>query len=171
VEALVLTSPAGFEAISKREKRWFEQVFSTQFVKSAPEYAIWGSVRGANFARWRPELEWLIEERVRLAKSPEFDAYAYAQVRSVDGLAHNDFVRENLSKIAAPVLIVFGEEDRLIPNPYLHGGRARSVMKWGASQIAGAKLEGLDRCGHTVQMDCPDEYNPKVLAFLSGEGR
>jgi pimeloyl-ACP methyl ester carboxylesterase len=169
VEALVLTSPAGFELISKREKQWFKQVFSTSFVKSAPEYAIWGSVRSANFARWRPELEWLIEERVRLAKSPEFDAYAYAQVRSVDGLAHNDFVRDSLGKISAPTLVIFGEEDRLIPNPFLHGGSAREVMEWGAKQIPGAKLEGLRRCGHTVQLDCPDEYNPIVLGFLKRE--
>jgi pimeloyl-ACP methyl ester carboxylesterase len=166
VEALVLTAPAGFESISKREKRWFEQVFSTAFVKGAGEYQIWGSVRVANFARWRDDLEWLIEERVRLAKSPEFDAYAYAQVRSVDGLAHNEVVRENLEKISVPTLIIFGEEDRLIPNPYLHGGRVRSVMQYGASKLKNARLEGLSGCGHSVQMDCPNEYNPIVLAFL-----
>jgi pimeloyl-ACP methyl ester carboxylesterase len=166
VEALVLTSPAGFEAISKREKRWFAQVFSSSFVKAAPEYAIWGSVRAANFMRWRSDLEWLVEERVRLAKGDGFDAYAYAQVRSVDGLTHNDFVRDNLKSIAVPALIIFGEDDRLIPNPYLHGGRARGVMEWGAAQLPSAKLIGLKGCGHTVQMDCPDDYNPAVQEFL-----
>ena len=76
-------------------------------------------------------------------------------------------MRDNLEKIAVPAVIVFGEEDRLIPNPYLHGGRARSVMGYGASKIPGAQLEGFERCGHTVQMDCPDLYNPRVLKFLS----
>lgn len=166
VEALVLTSPAGFEKFSPKEKAWFEKVFSTTFVKSAPEYAIWGSVRGNNFRRWRPELEWLIEERVRLAKGEGFDAYAYAQVRAVNGLTHNDFVRDSLERIHAPTLVIFGEDDRLIPNPFLHGGFARTVMKAGAARIEGAKLEGLGGCGHTVQMDCPGEYNPKVLEFL-----
>jgi pimeloyl-ACP methyl ester carboxylesterase len=170
VEALVLTSPAGFEKFSPKEKAWFEKVFSTTFVKAAPEYAIWGSVRGNNFRRWRPELEWLIEERVRLAKGEGFDAYAYAQVRAVNGLTHNDFVRDSLERIHAPTLIIFGEDDRLIPNPFLHGGFARSVMKHGASRIEGAQLEGLAGCGHTVQMDCPAEYNPKVLQFLGSLG-
>ncbi len=166
VERLVLTSPAGFEAFSPREKAWFQSAVNTIFVKSTPEYGIWGSVRLANFARWRDELEFLIEERVRLIKSADFDKYAYAQVRSINGLTHNDFVRDNLKAIKAPTLIVFGEDDRLIPNVFLHGGRAREMMTYGAEHIAGAKLEGFGGCGHTVQMDCPDLYNSTVTAFL-----
>jgi pimeloyl-ACP methyl ester carboxylesterase len=29
---------------------------------------------------------------------------------------------------------------------------------------------GLERCGHTVQMDCPEDYNTQVLTFLQGLG-
>lgn len=166
VEALVLTAPAGFEPFSPREKKWFEKVFSASFVKSTPEYGVWGSVRYNNFVTWKPEYEWLIEERIRLAKSDDFDAYAYAQVRAVDGLTHNDFVRESLGKVTQPTLIVFGEDDRLIPNPFLHGGRARRVMEDGASKIKGSTLVGLPRCGHTVQMDCSEAYNAEVRSFL-----
>lgn len=167
VAALVLTAPAGFEQFSPREKKWFEKVFSSIFVKSTPEYGVWGGVRYNNFSNWKPEYEWLIEERVRVAKTDEFDAYAYAQVRAVDGLTHNDFVRESLGKVKAPTLIVFGEDDRLIPNPFLHGGRARSVMQYGADHIAGSRLVGLPGCGHTLQMDCHEPYNTEVTSFLS----
>ena len=164
--ALVLTSPAGFERFSWKEKAWFKRVFSTVLIKSAPEYGIWGSVRQSNFSRWRPELEWLIEERVRAVGSPGFDAYAYANVRTVDGLAHNDFVRDSLGHIQAPTIIVFGEDDRLIPNPFMHGGRAREIMSYGHAGIRGSELVGLERCGHSVQLDCPEEYNAAVSAFL-----
>jgi pimeloyl-ACP methyl ester carboxylesterase len=164
--ALVLTSPAGFEKFSWKEKAWLTRAFSTVLIKSVPEYGIWGSVRQSNFARWRPELEWLIEERVRVVSSPDFDAYAYANVRTVDGLAHNDFVRDNLGRIQAPTIIVFGEDDRLIPNPFMHGGWARDVMEYGHAGIKGSQLVGLDRCGHSVQLDCPQEYNEAVSAFL-----
>jgi pimeloyl-ACP methyl ester carboxylesterase len=164
--ALVLTAPAGFEKFSWKEKAWLIRAFSTVLIKSSPEYGIWGSVRQSNFARWRPELEWLIEERVRVISSPEFDAYAYANVRTVNGLAHNDFVRDNLGRIQAPTIIVFGEDDRLIPNPFMHGGWARDVMEYGHAGIKGSQLVGLDRCGHSVQLDCPQEYNEAVSAFL-----
>ncbi|WP_224240384.1 alpha/beta fold hydrolase [Hyalangium gracile] len=164
--ALVLTSPAGFEKFTWKDKAWLKRAFSSTLIKSSPEYAIWGSVRQANFARWRPELEWLIEERVRVVATPDFDSYAYANVRTVDGLSHNDFVRDNLGHIQAPTLIVFGEDDRLIPNPFLHGGRARAIMEYGHAGIPGSQLVGLDRCGHSVQLDCPQEYNAAVSAFL-----
>jgi pimeloyl-ACP methyl ester carboxylesterase len=164
--ALVLTAPAGFERFSRKEKAWFKRVFSTTLIKSSPEYGVWGSVRLSNFARWRPELEWLIEERVRVINTPEFDSYAYANVRSVDGLSKNDFIRESLHRVAVPTLIVFGEQDRLIPNAFLHGGQAREIMEYGHSRIAGSRLVGLERCGHTVQMDCPEEYNAQVASFL-----
>ncbi|MFP2926128.1 alpha/beta fold hydrolase [Pyxidicoccus sp. 3LG] len=167
LSALVLVSPAGFELFSWKEKAWFERVMSTEFIKTAPEAAIWGSVRQGNFMNWRPELEWLIEERVRLAKSPEFDAYAYANVRTVRGLAHNDFVRDNLHRVTVPTLIVYGTDDRLIPSPFLHGGETRDIMEYGASRIPGAKLVPLQGCGHTVQLDCPARFNEVVLPFMS----
>lgn len=164
---LVLTAPAGFEKFSEKEKLWFESVFTVNFIKSATEEEIWGSVRRNNFYRWEKEYTWLVEERVRLALSDEFDAYAYANVRSVQGLTRNDFVRENARRIQIPVLIVHGDMDRLIPNPFLHGGNTIKVMKYGASEIPDARLETLRRCGHTIQMDCHGEYNSLVEGYLS----
>ena len=48
-------------------------------------------------------------------------------------LARNDFVRQSLGQVKAPTLVVFGEEDRLIPNPFMHGGSTRALMEAGAS--------------------------------------
>ncbi len=165
--AVVLTSPAGFELFSSREKAWFKKVFVRELVTEATEYGIWKNVRQGNFSHWRDELNWLIEERVRMAKNPEFDSYAYAQLKSVEGLTQNDFVREGLDKVTAPTLIVYGNNDRLIPNPFLHGGKTSWVMESGHAKIKGSKLVELAGCGHTVQMDCPDAYNEQVRAFLA----
>jgi pimeloyl-ACP methyl ester carboxylesterase len=165
-QKLVLVSPAGFELFSDKEKEWFRRVFSRELVEKASEIAVWGSVRGNNFRRWRPELEWLIEERMRVVHAKDFDAYAYANVKSVAGLTADDFVRENLGLITAPTLIVYGEDDHLIPNPYLHGGFTRWVMSYGAEHITGSKLVGLERCGHTLQLDCPEEFNRELAAFV-----
>lgn len=166
LSALVLTAPAGFEKFSQKEITWFDNNFSSALIKGANEEGIWASIRRNNFARWNQDDEWLIEERVRLARSKSFDAYAIANVKSVHGLARNSFVRENLDQIRVPTLIVFGTFDRLIPNPFLHGGDTESLMKDGQSKIDGASLVELEKCGHMVQMDCPDEYNRAVLAFL-----
>jgi pimeloyl-ACP methyl ester carboxylesterase len=167
VKALVLVSPAGFETFSAREQKWFKNVFGRTLVKDADEEAIWANTREANFQHWTEAYEFLIEERVRLAKSPEFDAYAYAQVRTVDGLAHNDFVRESLGKVHAPTVIIYGSGDHLIPNAYLHGGFTKDIMEVGHHGIVGSELVELAGCGHTVQLDCAPAFNDAMFAFLA----
>jgi pimeloyl-ACP methyl ester carboxylesterase len=166
LSALVLASPAGFERFSKKERLWFEKVFTTSLVKDPGEYDIRGAVRYNNFARWRKDLEWLVEERVRLRGARDFESYAFANVKSVHGLADNNFVRDNLHRVKVPTLIVFGKTDRLIPNPFMHGGFTRWVMRHGEQNIRGSRLVGLARCGHSVQLDCVDEFNAEVLAFI-----
>jgi len=166
VRAMVLTSPAGFETFSPSEQAWFDAVYTRALVRRLPEYGVWGTVAQANFARFRPELRWLVEERIRLVRADDFDAYAYAQIRSVQGLARNDFVRQSLGRVRAPALVVYGEEDRLIPSAFMHPGRTRDVMASGAAQLPKATLVGLERCGHSVQLDCPGEYGAAVKAFL-----
>lgn len=163
---LVLTAPAGFEKFTPREKAWFGRVFSTAFVKSADESAIWGTVRRANFYRWKKAYRWLVEERVRVRGAGEFNAYAYANVKSVHGLLDTEYTRDNLKRIKVPTLIVFGTEDRLIPNRFMHGGPTREVMQFGAERIKDSTVVELERCGHTVQMDCSTEYNSAALGFI-----
>lgn len=165
--ALVLTAPAGLEKFSARERAWFAAVVRTELIAGATEEDIWGSVRASNFMHFRDELLWMIEERVRVARTPEFAAYVHANVMSVRGLSQTDFVRENLGKIAVPTLIVFGSADALIPNPFLHGGRPREIMGFGHRGIRGSELVELRGCGHSLQLDCPVPYNAAVTSFLS----
>ncbi len=166
VAAVVLTAPAGFETFTAREKGWFKSVFSTEFVKSAGEAGIWNSVRRNNFYRWTDDYQWLIEERVRLVGAKAFDQYAYAQVRSVHGLLETQFVRDSLEKITVPVLIVHGDQDRLIPNPFLHGGESRDLMAAASARIAKSTLTTLVDCGHILQIDCHQEYNREVQRWI-----
>lgn len=167
LSALVLAAPAGFEDFPEREEQWYRQAVRTAFVRGADEDAIWGSVRHANFNRWEDDYAWLVEERVRVRTTPEFASYAYANVRSIQGLADNDFVRDNLSHVKAPTLIVHGDRDRLIPSPFFNGGFTRGVMAYGAEQIGDATLETLSGCGHTVQIDCHVEFNAAVDGWLA----
>lgn len=165
-EALVLVAPAGFETFSWREEQWFDQVFTTRLIKASEPEDIWTSVRRNNFYRWNSDYNWLVEERIRVRKTPEFESYAYANVKSVQGLSDNDFVRDNLDKIEIPVLITHGDKDRLIPNPFLHGGFTRDVMEYGHSQIPNSKLVTMEDCGHTLQIDCHEQFNDISLSYI-----
>jgi len=167
LSGLVLASPAGFEAFSEQEERWYREAVRSAFIRASDEAAIWGAIRYANFFRWRDDYAWLVEERVRVKKDDAFPSYAYANVRSIQGLADNDFVRDNLGHVKAPTVIIYGDRDRLIPSPFFHGGFTADVMRYGADRIPDATLVGLEGCGHTVQMDCHDDFNAAMGAWLA----
>ena len=62
-----------------------------------------------------------------------------------------------LRQIQAPVLVVWGRQDRLIP--VRHGERA-------ARLIPNAQLKVFDPCGHLPMLEHPDEFNRLLLQFL-----
>ncbi len=67
-------------------------------------------------------------------------------------------VRNNLSRITQPVLIIWGEKDRVLP--VKHG-------YFGKEKIPNARLEIFRACGHIPFFERPEEFNRLVLDFLS----
>jgi len=61
---------------------------------------------------------------------------------------------------------LFGENDGLIPNPYLHGGRTESVAKIGQEKIPNSKLILVKKCGHFVQFEKAAQANQEILDFM-----
>jgi pimeloyl-ACP methyl ester carboxylesterase len=66
---------------------------------------------------------------------------------------------DNLSKITCPTLIIWGQQDRIIPVEHAQ------VAKDG---IPNAELQILDPCGHMPHFERPEDYNKLVLEFLGG---
>ncbi|MCB0258462.1 MAG: alpha/beta hydrolase, partial [Calditrichaeota bacterium] len=69
--------------------------------------------------------------------------------------------------ISQPALIIFGENDNLIPNPYLHGGRSREIARIGQERIPDNRVELIPNCGHFAQFEKPVEVNGAIKSFLS----
>lgn len=65
--------------------------------------------------------------------------------------------RERLSEIEIPTLIVWGEQDRLVP-----AGAAHEYQR----RIRGSKLTMIHDCGHMVELERPGRFNLEVGGFL-----
>jgi len=65
---------------------------------------------------------------------------------------------DNLATIAAPTLIVWGQQDRILPVAHAYVAEKR---------IPNARLHIFDACGHLPQLERPNEFNAVVLEFLS----
>jgi 4,5:9,10-diseco-3-hydroxy-5,9,17-trioxoandrosta-1(10),2-diene-4-oate hydrolase len=69
-------------------------------------------------------------------------------------------IRDRLSEIQSPTLIMWGKQDRAFPVTH---------AEVAAHGIPDAKLQLFDRCGHLPYLEYADEFNRAVLEFLSTE--
>lgn len=76
-------------------------------------------------------------------------------------LQHNNYpaTKEKLAAIKAPVMIMWGEEDNLIPV-----GSAR----WFADALPGAKLVVYPKVGHIPMEEVPERSAADVKGWLDG---
>ena len=163
-EALVLVDPAGFETFGKGEGRWLAEAVTKELIEATPPDAVWANL-AANFHDLPKEARFMARDRLRVIGGPDFDAYAYANSRSVYAMIHEP-VAARLGEIAVPTLVVFGADDRLIPNPILHGGTTRAVAEAGVARLPHARLVIIPRAGHMAQFERPDAFDAAVLDFL-----
>jgi len=70
---------------------------------------------------------------------------------------HFDGLEGRLDRIAAPTVVLWGEEDRWVP---LRLGRAL------ASGVTRSAFLSVPRAGHSVQEEAPDEVNHLLIRFL-----
>lgn len=64
-----------------------------------------------------------------------------------------------LPELAMPVLVVTGDDDRIVPT--------ESSLQL-AGVIPGAQLAIFNQCGHVPQEECPDQFMDAMLTFLKG---
>lgn len=164
VDNLVLVAPAGFETFHEGKKQWFRDVFTADLVKYTPVEAIQANL-AYNFYTYPSEAEFMITDRIALRKADDFDRYCYAVVRSVNGMVDQP-VFEFLEDIRQPTLVVFGENDNLIPNRFLNPGFTEVIAKQGVDKIPNAQLKMISKCGHFAQFEKADQVNSEIRNFI-----
>lgn len=170
VAALVLSAPAGFERFGPGEARLLTSWWTPSRALHTSETEVRAAFTTAVFATHDDLVERWIEERVRLAKHPDFEGTSRAVSRSIAGMLANP-VWDRLPSITQPTLAIFGTRDAMIPNPVLHGGHTATVAEAGTARIPGAQLVMLRGAGHTAHHDDPEGFLGAALPFLESVGK
>jgi pimeloyl-ACP methyl ester carboxylesterase len=165
IKKLVLVSPAGFEEFEQGEGDWLRSVMTVEAVKKTTEDGIRRNL-AINFYNWNDKLEWMVEERVRMAKAKDFEKFSYAVVRSVNGML-DEPTFDKVQNISVPTLVVYGKYDGLIPNPYLNPGYTCDVFARAKTDIANCKVFEIDNAGHILMIEKPEEFNNTILDYLN----
>ncbi len=82
----------------------------------------------------------------------------YAFMSTLLAMRDSQSLSKSLSKIDVPTLLIWGENDRMIPLAYSKE----------YTEISRSKLTIIDNCGHTPFVEKPVEFNDIVLKFLKG---
>ena len=164
-QRLILVAPAGLETFRKGEGRWLAKAVTKDFVKATPPAAVERNVI-ANFYDMPDDAAFMITDRIKVMGGPDFDDYAYANSRCVAAMI-NGPVFERLDEITVPTLVIFGEDDGLIPNPILHGGATRDVAQHAVARFPDGELVLIPRAGHMVMFEQSERVNQAMLRFLA----
>lgn len=164
VDKLVLISPAGVEEFEEGEKDWFRKVATPELTEDATVRQIDINLK-RNFYKYPKDAEFMITDRIQVRKASDFSGYAYAVAQNIKSMV-NEPTSKRLKDIKHKTLILFGEQDGLIPNPYLNGGKTRDVGNIARDQIPNSKLVMINKCGHFVQFEQADIANNAIVDFL-----
>jgi pimeloyl-ACP methyl ester carboxylesterase len=83
----------------------------------------------------------------------------YAFMSTLLGIKYAPALRGRLSGIVAPTLVMWGDNDKMIPIQYAKEFR----------EIPGSELVVIKDCGHTPYVEKPLTFNRMVLKFLAGK--
>lgn len=164
VKGLVLAAPAGFERFTKGQKQWFRDVMTVDGVRLTTPEGIQNNL-ASNFYRVPKDADFMVSERMEMRSADDFIPYCYAVVQSVHGMVDNPVI-DYLQDIKVPTLILFGENDNLIPNRYLNPGRTVEIAKYGASKIPNSKLVMIPKTGHFLMFEKPEVFNKETIDFI-----
>lgn len=164
VDRLVLASPAGFETFNKGEREWFRQVMTADGVRLTTVEQIRTNF-AYNFYRMPESARFMIDDRIAMRSAADFPGYCFIIPQCVKGMV-DEPVFDLLPQIKQPVLVLFGQNDNLIPNRFLHGGPTEAVARAGAERIPNCTLTMLPKAGHFAMFEQAERFNQAVQAFL-----
>ncbi|RTY89763.1 alpha/beta hydrolase [Flavobacterium sp. RSP46] len=168
IEKLILIAPAGFEEFTSDDGQLLKNAVTHNVIKNTSDSQIEKNYR-LNFYKIPEKASKMIADRKNIQTASDFDAYCNAIVKSISGMLDEPVI-PLLSKIEHKTLVIFGENDYLIPNRYLHSNlTVTKVAETGTASIKKASLKLIKESGHFVQFEKPIEVNLLIKQFVAGQ--
>ena len=164
VDKLILIAPAGLEKFNQDEIKRIERYFSFEAIKNMSKDQIEYNVK-LNFYQFPDDAQFMINERIELSKSQNFDFYCLTVSRAFKDILRNPVI-DFLPQINQPVLMFFGKNDELIPNKILHPITTENLARESCKKIKNCRLVLIDNCGHFLQFEKPIIFNQEVAEFV-----
>jgi len=118
------------------------------------------------YYKWKPEWNALLPTFKRLAIHPEAQKIRIASKHSFfDMLDSSLTLADKLPKIKAPVLVILGKQDKLIPGTLVTMDAYLTQLKKNFKKV---KIEILNECGHVMPVEQPSKTANTIMDFILG---
>ncbi len=165
VSKLILVAPAGLETFTEKEAQLLTASTPASFFEKQDEAVIRNNFK-INFVEQPADVEQLIQDRLQMKRCSDFHIYCETVSAGVKGMLVHP-VKDSLKYLKMPVLIVFGANDMLIPNRYLHAAvKTEELARQSAALIPNSKVEMIEKAGHMVPFEKPGAINIIIKNFI-----
>ena len=162
---IVLCAPAGFEQFNVFERSMYKTGINFFDFFTTDEFNLRNTIQTSFYAA--PKFVGsMIQELIELMNRQPVHQYRKMIEGCIDGMM-NEPVFDQLSTIQQSTLVIFGDNDALIPNKLIHPTTTGYVAEQGTKQLPNAQLQMIPNCGHFLQLEQPTVVNNLIRDFLN----
>lgn len=164
VKKLALVAPAGFEIFNSWQQQAIKNFYTRELTYHLSNEVIkWNFM--LNFFQMPDDVQALIRLRINLREKPHFMQYCQTIEQNVSSML-SSVQPESWKDISVPATIIYGLNDRLIPNP-VSGLTPLGFSESFKFYMPQANLQTIDKAGHCVMWEQSHQVNEILTTFFS----
>jgi pimeloyl-ACP methyl ester carboxylesterase len=162
---LLLLASSGIERFTPAEANFIKAGLPYANMFAGDEMQLMNSIQGSLFKphpyaqKLFDSLWYMVQQQDRLLYRKMIQDSIYSMLDTP--------VFEQLQSLEYSTLLVFGEKDPIIPNPFVHSLSTRRIAELAAKEIPMMQLVMLKECGHFVQIEKTLEVVKAIHDFMT----
>ena len=162
---LILIAPAGIETFTEQEATLMKNSYTPAMVMAASDEQVLANYK-MNFYSFPEDAQGMVDDRIAMKSSKDFSDYAETVVNNIRAMLEEPVINE-VDEIELPVLMIFGNNDMLIPNKYFHPSESiDSLIETSKKKFNNIEVKTIDEAGHFVNFEQPEKVNQEIGDFL-----
>jgi pimeloyl-ACP methyl ester carboxylesterase len=166
LKKLILIAPAGLEYFYSHEVMMIQHTMNMGGMFYSDEMNLESAIKQSFFST-KNESHKIISDLKHIMQNYSSKQFRDMSTLSIKGML-NEQVNQFLQNIICPTLIIFGEQDQLIPNKLIHfSDTPESIAKYAGSIIPNATVKLIPQAGHFVNIEKYEEVNEAIKRFVN----
>lgn len=167
-QKLILIAPAGIETFTAQEASLMKASYTPVMVVNTTDEQILANYK-LNFYEFPQDAQGMVEDRIRMRTAVDFPDYARVVVNNIHAMLDEPVINR-VKDLKLPVLMIFGKNDMLIPNKYLHPLESvENLVKLSQEKFNDLEVTVIDKAGHFVNFEKAEEVNSEIKEFLENK--